>query len=290
MVPVIRKLSNKPILFDAYLSVYDTMIFDRGLASPNSFVAKGARFIDHWACNSSHHIVVHTHEQLKFFTKEFGLSEKKFSVIPSGADDTVFYPRKKAQHEKFRILFYGSFVPVQGTEYIVRAAKVLAERGYHELEFRMIGDGIMRDTCIRLAKKLCLTNVRFLGRVSDSELVQEIAEADICLAGHFGSSMKALREVPGKTFQMLAMKKPTIVSDSPASREFFEDGKNTVFSKVADENAIAECIRMLFESEKKRQEIACAGFNLFKKRFTPQVIGQELAKVIGVLISSRGYN
>ncbi|GAG66233.1 unnamed protein product, partial [marine sediment metagenome] len=53
------------------------------------------------------------------------LNEKKFKRIWVGADESIFYPIKQKETGDFVVLFFGTFIPLQGVETIIKSAKKL---------------------------------------------------------------------------------------------------------------------------------------------------------------------
>ena len=78
---------------------------------------------------------------------------------------------------------------------------------YPDIKFKIIGKGIETANIEKLVKKNQSGNIDFQDWVKPENLSAEIAEADICLGGHFGNTSKAARVISGKTYQFIAMKK-----------------------------------------------------------------------------------
>jgi glycosyltransferase involved in cell wall biosynthesis len=206
LVPIIRKLSNKPVIFDAFLSTYDTMCFDRKRFKPDSPAGRFFYWLDKHACSNSDLILLDTNAHIDYFTKTFGQPRDKFRRLFVGADEFLFYPRdmERTDHE-FRVFYYSSFLPLHGTEYIVQAAGSLREHG--DIKFIVVGRGLEHKKVLGLAQRMDLDNIRFIDWIPYEQLPLEIAKSDICLGGHFSGIEKARRVIAGKTFQFLAMKK-----------------------------------------------------------------------------------
>ena len=51
---------RKPIIFDAFLSLYDTAVMDRRIVHPGSVKAKLLRFIDTWSCRIADVVLLDT--------------------------------------------------------------------------------------------------------------------------------------------------------------------------------------------------------------------------------------
>jgi len=284
LVPIIKQLNNKPIIFDAFISVYDTLCYDRKKYNPNSLMGKLSYYLDKKSCDLSDTVLLDTNTHINYFIDTFGLNNSKFKRIFVGADTNVFYPRniKKENKDTFKVFYYGTYLPLQGIEYIIHSAKILEK--YEEIKFKIVGKGLEHQKIMKLAKSLDVKNIEFIDWIPYAELPIEIAKADICLGGHFSNIDKCKRVISGKTFQFLAMKKPVIVGDNPANKELLTHKENALFVEHANPEDLAEKILELKDDEKLKEKIAENGYKVFKENCTPDVIGVELAKIIEKVI------
>jgi len=94
MVIFAKLISRKPIIWDAFYSIYDSWVFDRKLVNPKSLKAKYYWFLDWLACKLADKILLDTNEHIKYFVKEFKIKKDKFIKVLIGTDDSIFYPRK----------------------------------------------------------------------------------------------------------------------------------------------------------------------------------------------------
>ncbi|RII25026.1 MAG: glycosyl transferase family 1 [Geobacter sp.] len=278
LVPIIRKLTSKPVIFDAFLSTYDTMCFDRRRFTPDSLAGKFFFWLDRYSCTQANRILLDTDAHIEYFTKTFGLPGTTFNRVFVGADESLFYPREvKREDTKFRVFYYSSFLPLHGTEYIVQAAGRLREQ--KEIEFVVVGKGMMHSKVLSLAQSLGVDNIRFIDWIPYEQLPLEISRADVCLGGHFSDIDKAKRVIAGKTFQFIAMKKPVIVGDCPGNREIFIDRQNAVMVRMADAVSLADAILELSDNAALREKIAEEGYKVFIKKCNTAAIGRALAGI-----------
>lgn len=239
----ISSLYRKKVIFDPFISLYDTAVFDRKQVKKDSIRAKYYYYLDKVSCEISDMVITDTLQHAKYFSKEFGIPSEKISVIYIGADDDIFYPKeaKKQNNNKFIVEFHGSFVPLQGVQYIIEAAKILEKEN---VLFKIIGKGQTYKDILKMSKKLHVKNVLFLGWINYNEIPDFIAESDVCL-GIFGDTEKAKRVIPNKAFEILAMKRPLITGDSPAVREILINRKNALLCEMANPESLAEAIMTL---------------------------------------------
>lgn len=278
VMPLAKVVTRKPVVLDALLGMYE-MFLDIDPEHSNFYEAKLWYYLDAVSLKSANLVLSDTNEHIKYFHHEFGISETKFRRIFVGSDDKIFFPRSiRRKDDKFLIVFWGTFIPLQGVEYIVQAAKLLEAQ--RDIRFQIIGSGRTFSFAKNLSEQLRLRNISFFTKwIPYSDLPNCVAKADVCL-GIFGDTPKAKRVIPNKVFESLAMKKPLITGDSLAAREALSNMKDCILCEMANPKAIAQSIMLLRDDEGLRKKIAANGFNLFRAKFTPKIIGEELKKYL----------
>jgi glycosyltransferase involved in cell wall biosynthesis len=276
-------VTRKPILFDAFVSNWDTLCFDRQRLEPYSVLGRLAFRLDRSACLAASHCLLDTETHRRYFVDTFGIPDAHVSTYYVGYDEELFYPRPPTPASARQVVFYyGSYLPLHGVEHIVRAAKLLESEP--NIEFRLIGDGIMYPLARKLAGELDVQRLTFLPPVPYAGLPAAIAEASVCLGGPFGSNDKARRVVASKTFQFVAMEKPTIVGDSPANRELFTHGEDAMMCRMADAEALAAAILQLCRDDSLRERIAQRGRRRCEDAFGADKQGLRLRQIIQRLL------
>jgi glycosyltransferase involved in cell wall biosynthesis len=280
LVPIIKKLTKRPVVFDAVLTLIETIVEDRQLIKEKSFRRKFSHILDYWAFRSSDLILSDTLTHSKYYSSYYNIEQSKFRRLFISADDSVFFPMESSylNENTFLVMFWGGFVPLQGVKYIIQAAKLL--KSHNDIKFEIRGYGQTYAESIQLCKKLNCKNVHFISRyVPYQELPTHIAKASVCL-GVFGGTHKATRVIPTKAVETLAMRKPLITGDSPAARELFQDKFNALLPHMANPRELADAILMLKQDEHLRFKIAQNGYRLFKDNLCPRVIGEELKRIL----------
>ena len=235
-------LIKKPIVIDFFISVFDTLVDDRKKVKMNTMTAKLIHYVDSLTLKKADAVICDTKAHCAYFTEEFHVKPEKCEVLYLEADRTIFYPRdKKKKEDLYRVLYFGSVLPVQGVDIILRAMKML--ENHSKIRFIMIGP--LDGKYLNLKREL--TNVDFFDWLSQEQLAEKIADADLCLAGHFALSIgKADRTIAGKTFIYKAMDKPIVLGDSAANRELFkEDNQKIYYVPRGDAEALAKCIQRI---------------------------------------------
>jgi glycosyltransferase involved in cell wall biosynthesis len=273
-------LQKKPILFDAYVSTYDTLCEDRRRFSPRSPAGRLAYWLDQRSCLVSHHIITDTQANARYFAGTFGVPLEKITPIYVGCDESLFYPHEEATTRSGRIevFYYGAFLPLHGVEVIVRAAALLSD--HPQIHFTIGGDGVLRTSVEKLIAQTYLKNIDLVGWIATDRLPDYISNASICLGGHFSAVPKAARVISTKTFQFIAMRKPAVVADNPATKELFTHGKDVYAVPANDPPALARAILTLAKDRELRHHIADNSRQLFEQQLTTHAISGQLATLV----------
>lgn len=281
MLPV-GLLARRPVLFDAFVSTYDTLSEDRKTFTPASMRGRLAFWLDRHASLLARRVLLDTHLHGEYFRDNFSLPEGLIRVLPVGCNEDLFYPRPlPAKSAVTNILYYTSYLPLHGVDVVIQAAAMLqAER----LQFCLIGDGQTYRQVRELAERLQVQNVQFLNPVPLESLPGEIAAADICLGGHFGVSEKAGRVVPGKVYQVLAMQRPLIATSTPANLELLRHGESAYLCPPGNPEALAEGILILHCNPSLRQEIAAGGRAVYQEKCREAYITERLREIAEELL------
>lgn len=279
-------LFNKLLVYDAFMSVYDTLVMDRKVVKQGSLKAKLLHLADKWACKLADVIFLDTKVHCTFFMRKFGVSPKKLCVIPIGADEELFKPSDKKSFwtKEFVVGFHGQFIPLQGIRHILEAAKLVDLKGYDDIRFKIIGDGQTFKEMWSLNIDLGNCNVEFIGWVEPEKIPEYIANFDVGL-GIFGSTEKAERVFPHKAYEIMAMRKPLITMGSDAAKEFVNDREHCLFCEPHDGIGLSNAVIELHNNPGLAELIADGGYKLFLEKYTTKKVGEKVVAEVMALKS-----
>ncbi len=267
LVPLLKifcLLFNKKIIFDPFISRYNTRIEDRKMYSKNGMQALICKWQDWSSCHAADFLVFDTIEHKDYFYSRYRLS-KSFAVVPVAVDEDVFVQKQKTVNKESRtVLFYGTYIPLHGIQYILRAIETLKKE---EISFTLIGSGQVYDEMQLMSQDLDLKFVRFLPTVSTEILAREIEAAALCL-GIFDDGIKASNVVPNKVVQCAAMGKAVITRDSEAVKRYFTHKENVYLVPPADSNALASAIQELLNIDSLRETLGVNAQKVFSDSFS----------------------
>lgn len=272
-VPLVRLVAwfkRRPVVFDPFISLHDTMIGDRRLHSRRSLPALVAWHVDRWSLRLADFVVADTPANLDFYNALAAGTRSKGFVVAVGSQDDVFTPLTHVEVDPRLVIFHGSLVPLQGVVTIAQAAALLEREG---VRVEIIGDGQDRPA-LEAEIRRSGVSVELPGFVPLDQLPERLARAAVCL-GIFGDSEKANRVVPHKLYDCLAMGRPVITRESEAVRSLFEEGE-LVTVPPADPESLAAAIRALIEDPGRRETVADAGYAAYRERFHENRLAEAL--------------
>ena len=151
-----------------------------------------------------------------------GVEASKIKVVKNGVDLTKYKPITKDLYllkelnlsDKFVISYIGTHGMAHGLSFILSSI----EKVNNDFHFLFIGGGAEKESLVRQAKTLGLTNCTFLDFVSKDEIKRYISIIDIALV-NLKKSDTFKSVIPSKIFENAAMMKPILLGVQGESEE-----------------------------------------------------------------------
>lgn len=268
-----------PLIFDPLISAYDKQVFERGKFAPDS---AGARRLLAWERRCLRQptlVIADTEAHAAYFMSEFGIPPQRVAVVMVGAEEELFHPRpliSKPPDTPLEVLFYGSFISLQGPEVIVEAARCYKGP---PVQWTLLGHGPLQPTCRAAAR--ALPHVRFEPWIAYEELPARIHRADILL-GVFGGSEKAGRVIPNKVFQALACGRPVITRQAAAYPTSLQQHASRGLRWVVpnDARALAAAVAELAAHREELPAIAEEAAAIYRVHFSAEIVCGQLRQAM----------
>lgn len=268
---------GKSLIIDHMMSPYDSLVHEKKAISQNSFLEKVVFRYERGILNAAEGILTDTPMHQAYFSNLFDVNPDKIFPVHVGTDEEIFHYIPQKYSEEFIIFFYGSFLPLHGVSYILQAAQLVRDL---PIRFHLVGGHKLDLTAFRQQiRDLGLVNVIHSNWLDYELLPEAIANADLCLGGPFGGTGQAQRVITGKTYQFLAMKKPTIIGITEPDLGFV-DKVNCLLVPQAAPGALAGAIRWAYDHPAELKNIAVGGRELFERKFSTTQISSELERVV----------
>lgn len=272
-----RKL-GVPLVFDPLISSYDKQVFEKSKFQQGSNDAERLRQWEGVMFQSADIVLADTAEHALFFAEELGALRENVFIVPVGAEEELFKAKPYYQtNQPLEILFYGSFIPLQGVDVIVEAAKMTPD-----ISWTLLGKGPLLESAVQAASGI--QNIGFEEWVPYKDLAERIGKADILL-GVFGTTPKAHRVIPNKVYQSLACSRPVITLDSPVYsadlRAMNRGGMGWV--PAGDAQALADMARAWASTPAQLAERAENARAIYDECFSSRFISGALAAALDKL-------
>ena len=268
-VPRARRAAGKrPLIFNPLVSLYDTLVTDRGRFRRGSLAAKTLEVIDRRALRLSDLVVADTEANADFLAELGEIPRSRMRVCLVGAEERLFHPGWRPD-EPFRFLFVGKLIPLHGLETILEAARLAPE-----LRLRVIGIGQLEAVMEKKPE-----NVEWLKWVEYEQLPMEYWGAG-CALGIFGTSEKTTRVIPNKAYQALACGTPLITADTRGARELLTDEESALLVPPRDPAALAAAMQRVASDPELAQRLSSGGRAVYEERASEEVLGARWRSLI----------
>jgi glycosyltransferase involved in cell wall biosynthesis len=264
---------RKPVVFNPMVSLYDSLVDDRGRFRAGTLPARALRQLDARSFRAADVLVADTQAHADFMAELAGIDGVMVCYL--GTDEQLFRPSWQ-RPEEFHVLFVGKLAPLHGIDVILEAARLLPD-----VPFRVLGTGQQAHLLAAAS-----SNVEHVPWVEYERLPPEYASAG-CALGIFGSSDKVARVIPNKIFEALAVGTPVVTADTPGIRELLGDRRDALLTERTPE-AIAEAITSLRNDPALAERIGRTGRVTFEREASQDVLGPRWREVIEQAIERCG--
>jgi glycosyltransferase involved in cell wall biosynthesis len=190
--------------------------------------------------------------------RDFRVPRSRVHVIPLGVDTRLFHPRPAPRVPGRIVAVASADSPVKGISTLLRAvAKLATERA---AELIVVGKPAPGGPTEKLVSELALGDqVRFVNGISDSELAELLASAQIAVVPSLyeGFSLPAVEHMASGT--------PLVASRTGALPEVTGDAALLITPGDAEELAVA--LRMLHDSATERERLSALALRRVQERF-----------------------
>ncbi|MFB6258214.1 MAG: glycosyltransferase family 4 protein [Flavobacteriales bacterium] len=223
-----------------------------------SLLLRRAKRMEEWMLGAADGIMVVSSAIKAYYTREYGIDEKKIMVTPNAIDPDEArggMPSKKKAKEAFgideeqRIIgFVGSIFPYHGVDLLLKAYYELLAH-FPETVLLIVGDGEQLPELKRMAMEQEEARVIFTGKLAQEKVLDHIAAMDLAVlaSSHWFNS-------PVKLFEYGMLGKPVLAPDVAGVRDVVEDGKDGRIMGM-NEGALLEGMKELLEDPEKAEKM-----------------------------------
>ncbi|MEN6426437.1 MAG: glycosyltransferase family 4 protein [Phycisphaerales bacterium] len=218
---------------------------------------------------------------------ESGIEDEKVTVIPNASDLDLFRPdldgaaarERMGLGERFAGIYFGAMGMANGLEYVVEAAKILAERKEDRIVLVLHGDGGARSKLESLVKGYGLTNVVFNDLVADKgQVARIVAGCDVCLTIYRAAKEQSWS--PNKMFDALAAGRPVLINVGGWLGETIEHNECGLSLDPARPEALADALVKLSREPDLCKRMGANARALAERQFDRNLLAGCLEEVL----------
>lgn len=267
LLRALQGFDRVPVVLDAFIPLYDTVVRDRGLAAPESLRARLLLRAERLAARLADAVLSDTSAQADLLAQDLHVDRAKVHVVPVAQHD----PGAPAPLPPgpLRVVLAATHAPLHGVATVIEAARRLRGEG---IEVTLVGAGQGLADAQRAAAGVA--GLEFVPRlVPEAELRALLARSHVGL-GVFGATEKAARVVPLKVAMTASCGRAIVTRDGPAAREALEGAALLV--PPADPEALAAALVRLRDDRTLLADLAAAARARYERSFTPRAAAARL--------------
>jgi glycosyltransferase involved in cell wall biosynthesis len=242
--------------------------------------------LEQWMYKSASHVVTVGSGYRDQLARR-GVPTWKMSVVTNGVDKELFVPAQPSHEFRARYgmngehicAYVGTIGMAAGLGVVLRAARLLKQRGRNDIKFMLVGDGATKGELEAEAKAAGLDNVVFTGRQGKHHMPTVLATVDSCLV-HLSRRELFQSVLPSKMFEAAGMGKPIILGVEGCAAEFIHKSGGGVTIEPENAEQLAAAVIRLADDEESGREFGAAGRKYVSRHFDRDKLSRQY---IGVM-------
>ena len=256
---LLSKLTGAPLIFDFQGSLTGEML-DNNFLKPSSSFLKLFRWLEQRINQVAKVILTSSHHSAHLLKNEFDIPVGRIHPTPDCVDAYTFSPDTITEAEKLAIkqaynipldkqviVYSGILTPHQGTDHLLQALQLLNQR---RADFHLLLMGFPHVAHYQaMGQQLNVAHlVTFTGKIPYELLPSRLAIGDIATAPKLSAT-----EGCGKILNYMSMAIPTVVFDTPVSKEFL--GQNGIYAAQYTAASLADALDQALSMSKLEKEM-----------------------------------
>ena len=251
------------------------------------------RYANRVAYRFAHRVLANTPALARLVTTEEGISPSRVLTIPNFLETDAFDPLPPDQvmslrsrvglagHDHVPVIgIVARLDPVKDHETLLRAAKVLKDRG-RVFRLVIVGGGDRLPLLETLASELGITNlVHFAGQLPHRPNPHTVFDISVLCSTAEG--------FPNSVLEAMAAGRPVVATRVGGIPDAVEDQRTGLLVPASDEKALADALDALLTDERRRQALGDAGRELARERYGERAVLRTLEDAYEALARKPG--
>lgn len=225
-------------------------------------------------------VVTCTHYNLRYLNQltKNRFNEKIYQIyhgIPEERNGFL-QENKTVNLTNVRVLTVARLVEKKGITYLLRAIKLLLDRGI-KVSCEIIGDGPLKKELVNFVNKANINSyITFKGTKTRSEVLQAMRVSDVFILPSITASNGDMDGLPNVLLEAMTVGVPVISTNISAVPELVEDNITGIMVSEKDEKAIADAILKLIDDPALYQSILINAKNKVTQGFNVNVSTKKM--------------
>ena len=262
--------------------VWPIALVDDGGLSKRNPVYYSFRFLEKHLYRKSHRISA-VMPFLYDHVSESGGNPKNVGWIPNGVNFdrfSGFEGYDGGRKSPLVAMYVGGFGAAHDVITIVRAAKILQEKGNNGIRFVIVGDGVKRPECQREALLHALSNIEFRDPVAKSEVPRLQMESDILIACVLDSAAYRFGLNLNKMFDYFASGRPVVFSGNAPNDPVAESGAGFSIPPENPDAMVGALQKILGMSPEQRIEMGQRGRRFVENEYDMRKLAERMESLL----------
>jgi glycosyltransferase involved in cell wall biosynthesis len=284
---ILAKRLRVPFVFEVR-DLWPQTLVDLGRLREQSLVTKVLRKLEKWLYDRADRIVVLL-PQADEYIVPLGVPKHKIVWIPNGVELEGYpEPRQPLIHDDFTLMYFGAHGQANGLDCVLKAMAVLQKRpDMSHVRLRMIGDGPLKPSLLKLAEDLQLANVEFADPVPKREIPAVAADADAFVFNLVDAPVFNYGISSNKLFDFFAAARP-IIFCCKSSNNPVADAHAGITVPPGDPTTLSQAIATLASMPAgERTEMGRAGRAYVEQNHGFDSLAARFAGMLNELVSER---
>ncbi|MBB1017372.1 glycosyltransferase family 4 protein [Dietzia sp. DQ11-71] len=214
-----------------------------------------------------------------------GIAAEKITFAPNWVDEDTFRPeirdetlrRSFGLNRDFVVMYAGNYGEFQALEVVLAAADRLQSRT--DIQFALVGGGVMEEPLKRIAKEKKLDNVVFIPSQPFSAMTKILALGDLHLVSLQDLPLFRIT-LPSKLQATLAAGRPLVGTVRGDAATVIHDSGAGRTSTPGDPDDLARVVTEMADAPGRTAEMGLAGRNYYERVFSESSSAGRLASVL----------
>jgi glycosyltransferase involved in cell wall biosynthesis len=281
--------ANKPTALARYASVLMGIPFsftahakDLYLSTPESIAGKAIRadFITTCTEYNADYLrsIVLDNDREKVHTVYHGVDTNRFGFRHERSSRTIPI-----------IVSVGRLVPKKGHSNVIRAARLLHDRGF-DFRLEIYGQGDLKEPLHRQIEEEGLASVvRLHGARTQDELIQVYRKADVFVLAPIVTPNGDRDGIPNVLLEAMATGLPAVSTTISGIPEVIEHGINGLLVPSEDPEAVADALAALLDDPDLRESLGANAAQSVRARFDAAANAEYMASLLGFERTDRAH-